>query len=58
MMARRAILGGVILAGLGGCSDLTHPSALIRVEPEGPASFDGGWTVGSGGRSDSTSTSA
>ena len=52
-MPKRLTLSTVILAALvAGCSDTTNPTAPLPNTP----SFDGGWTIGSGGRSDTTTT--
>lgn len=52
-MRKRLFLTTFALAALvAGCSDTTNPAAPL---PNAP-SFDGGWTIGSGGRSDTTTT--
>lgn len=52
-MRKRLSLSTFALAALlAGCGDTMNPAAPV---PSGP-SFDGGWTIGSGGRSDTTTT--
>lgn len=51
-MRKRISTAIFALVLLGGCGENTNPAGPL---PSGP-SFDGGWTIGSGGRSDTTTT--
>lgn len=49
-MRKRLSLTTFALALAAGCGDATNPAAPAPRTP----SFDGGWTIGSGGRSETT----
>lgn len=52
MRKRLSLTAFVLSALVAGCGDTMNPTAPLLSRP----SFDGGWTIGSGGRSDTTTS--